>query len=53
MDKTPRAKIKVYTARDPTVAVIRSLADKDSDNYEWDNGKSLPHAVEGSGFCAI
>ena len=53
MDKAPRAKIQEYTAQDPTLAVIRSLADTDSDRYEWDNVKSLPHAGEGSGFCSI
>ena len=50
MDKAPRAE---YTAQDPTLAVIRSLADKNSDGYEWDDGKSLPHAGQGSSFCCI
>ena len=46
MDKAPRAKIREYTAQDPTLAFIRSLADKDSEGYEWNDGIIFRHRLD-------
>ena len=46
MDKAPRAKIREYTAQDPTLAVIRSLAGKDSEGYEGNDGIIFRHRLD-------
>ena len=41
-----RAKLREYTAQDPSLATVRRLADTESEGYQWEEGHVFRYRLE-------